>query len=120
MTEIGELKINRKEKFLYNLRKFFFTHADTQNARNRRFWKVLLAGCRTCNQCRLPSTFYVCPEHCPKKVSNGPCGGVKSNGDCEIGNFECIHSYKMRLALWQKKMFRLEDEYIPPTSGNLT
>ncbi len=120
MTEIGELKINRKEKFLYNLRKFFFAHADNQTARNRRFWKVLLAGCRTCNQCRLPSTFYVCPEHCPKKVSNGPCGGVKSNGDCEIGNFECIHSYKMRLALWQKKMFRLEDEYIPPTSGNLT
>ena len=30
---------------------------------------------------------------------------------------ECIHSYKMRLALWQKKMGRLEDEYIPPSTG---
>ena len=114
MSEIGDLKISRNEKFLYNLRRFFFSHADTQNANNRRFWKVLTAGCRTCNQCRLPSTFYICPEHCPKKAANGPCGGVKPNGDCEIGNFECIHSYKMRLALWQKKVDKLEDEYIPP------
>ena len=115
MSEIGELKISRNEKLLYNLRRFFFTHANTQSANNRRFWKVLTAGCRTCNQCRLPSTFYICPEHCPKKAANGPCGGVKPNGDCEIGNFECIHSYKMRLALWQKKVDKLEDEYIPPT-----
>lgn len=117
MSEIGELKISRNEKILYNLRRFFFSHSDNQSARNRKFWKVLLAGCRTCSQCRLPSTFYVCPEHCPKKLANGPCGGVKPNGDCEIGNFECIHSYKMRLALWQKKMNRLEDEYIPPING---
>lgn len=116
MSDIGELKISRNEKFLYKLRHFLFSHSDTQNAGNRRFWKVLTAGCRTCNQCRLPSTFYICPEHCPKKAANGPCGGVKPNGDCEIGNFECIHSYKMRLALWQKKVDKLEDEYIPPPS----
>ena len=117
MSEIGELKITANEKLLYRLRKFFFSHSDNQTAGNRRFWKVLLTGCRTCSKCSLPSTFYVCHEHCPKKVANGPCGGVKSNGDCEIGSFECIHSYKMRLALWQKKMGRLEDEYIPPSDG---
>lgn len=117
MSDIGEIKISKKEKLLYNIRNFFFAHSDKQNSHNRRFWKVLITGCRSCNHCRLPSTFYVCPEHCPKRLANGPCGGVKSNGDCEIGNFECIHSYKMRIALWLKKMDKLEDEYIPPKNG---
>ncbi len=117
MSDIGELKLSRNEKLLYKLRHFFFAHADNQHPRNRHFWKVMLAGCRSCNQCRLASTFYICPEYCPKKLANGPCGGVKPNGNCEIGNFECIHSYKMRLALWQKKMDKLEDEYIPPPAG---
>lgn len=26
---------------------------------------------------------------CPKRMLNGPCGGMQSNGNCEIGKFKC-------------------------------
>ena len=41
-------------------------------------------GCRMCGQCALPATGYACPMSCPKQLRNGPCGGVSSNGDCEV------------------------------------
>lgn len=113
---ISEFKtpvLSKSEKLLYNLRKFMFHATTKQNAQNRRFWKILLANCRSCKNCRLPHTFYVCPEQCPKKSANGPCGGVKANGNCELGNFECIHSYMMRLAMWRKEINTLEDDYLP-------
>ncbi|MBQ9788967.1 MAG: methylenetetrahydrofolate reductase C-terminal domain-containing protein [Lentisphaeria bacterium] len=113
ISEFKVATLTNKEKILYNLRKFMFHAANKQNSQNRRFWKILLANCRTCRNCRLPHTFYVCPEHCPKKSANGPCGGVKANGDCELGNFECIHSYMTRLAMWKKEVNTLEDDYLP-------
>lgn len=113
MSEFKEPDLSNKEKILYKLRHFMFSSADRQNAQNRRFWKLMLANCKGCKKCRLPHTLYVCPEHCPKKSANGPCGGIKANGNCEIGNFECIHSYMMRLAMWQKSINTLEDDYLP-------
>jgi hypothetical protein len=41
-------------------------------------------GCRMCGQCALPMTGYVCPMTCPKQLRNGPCGGVGSDGGCEV------------------------------------
>lgn len=41
-------------------------------------------GCRMCGQCALPSTAYSCPQSCPKQLRNGPCGGVSSEGRCEV------------------------------------
>jgi len=41
-------------------------------------------GCRMCGQCTLPVTGYACPETCPKKLRNGPCGGVGADGSCEV------------------------------------
>jgi hypothetical protein len=41
-------------------------------------------GCRMCGQCALPSTGYACPMTCPKQLRNGPCGGVGSDGGCEV------------------------------------
>jgi Methylene-tetrahydrofolate reductase C terminal len=41
-------------------------------------------GCRMCGQCTLPVTGYACPETCPKKLRNGPCGGVGADGACEV------------------------------------
>src|SRR6186997_2511057 len=40
--------------------------------------------CRMCRQCVLHSTGMTCPMTCPKTLRNGPCGGVRANGHCEV------------------------------------
>ena len=37
-----------------------------------------------CGSCALGSTGMACPMNCPKSMRNGPCGGVRSDGNCEI------------------------------------
>jgi hypothetical protein len=37
-----------------------------------------------CGQCVLSSTGMSCPMNCPKSLRNGPCGGVRSDGGCEV------------------------------------
>ena len=46
--------------------------------------KGLLFDCRMCGQCILSSTGMSCPMNCPKNLRNGPCGGVRANGNCEV------------------------------------
>ena len=46
--------------------------------------KGLLFDCRMCGQCILTSTGMSCPMNCPKNLRNGPCGGVRANGHCEV------------------------------------
>ena len=46
--------------------------------------KGLLFDCRMCGQCVLSSTGMSCPMNCPKQMRNGPCGGVRANGHCEV------------------------------------
>jgi hypothetical protein len=46
--------------------------------------KVPLFGCHMCGQCVLHSTGMVCPMTCPKNLRNGPCGGVRLDGGCEV------------------------------------
>jgi hypothetical protein len=46
--------------------------------------KGLLFDCRMCGQCILSSTGMSCPMNCPKSLRNGPCGGVRANGNCEV------------------------------------
>ena len=41
-------------------------------------------GCRMCGQCVLHSTGMTCPMNCPKTLRNGPCGGVRADGGCEV------------------------------------
>lgn len=41
-------------------------------------------GCHMCGQCVLHSTGMVCPMNCPKNIRNGPCGGVRLDGTCEV------------------------------------
>lgn len=75
--------------------------------------KAPLFGCQTCGFCRLPDTFYVCPETCPKGLANGPCGGSSGNL-CEAGDRECIHSVKYRIAKAAAAIDSLERTVIPP------
>ncbi len=46
--------------------------------------KKLVFDCRMCGQCILHSTGMTCPMTCPKNLRNGPCGGVRANGHCEV------------------------------------
>lgn len=46
--------------------------------------KSALFDCRMCGQCVLSATGLSCPMNCPKGLRNGPCGGVRDNGNCEV------------------------------------
>jgi hypothetical protein len=46
--------------------------------------KGFLFDCQMCGQCALSSTGMSCPMNCPKNLRNGPCGGVRENGHCEV------------------------------------
>jgi hypothetical protein len=46
--------------------------------------KRLLVDCKMCGQCALSSTGMACPTNCAKQMRNGPCGGVRADGTCEV------------------------------------
>jgi hypothetical protein len=46
--------------------------------------KGYVFNCQMCGQCILHSTGMTCPMNCPKNLRNGPCGGVRPNGNCEV------------------------------------
>ena len=47
------------------------------------------AACAASACCRRPACR--CPMNCPKQLRNGPCGGVRANGNCEVEpNMPCV------------------------------
>jgi len=71
--------------------------------------KKLMFNCQMCGQCVLHYTGMTCPMNCPKNIRNGPCGGVRQNGHCEVKpEMRCVwvdayeRSQKMRL--WGDEM----------------
>ena len=46
--------------------------------------KGVLFDCKMCGQCILSSSGMSCPMNCPKTLRNGPCGGVRPGGMCEV------------------------------------
>jgi methylenetetrahydrofolate reductase (NADPH) len=46
--------------------------------------KSLMFDCRMCGQCVLRKTGMACPTNCGKAMRNGPCGGVRPDGGCEV------------------------------------
>jgi 5,10-methylenetetrahydrofolate reductase len=46
--------------------------------------KQALFDCQMCGQCVLSSTGMACPTNCAKQMRNGPCGGVRPDGGCEV------------------------------------
>ena len=53
--------------------------------------KGLLFDCKMCGQCVLSSTGMSCPMNCPKSLRNGPCGGVRADGYCEVNSqMRCV------------------------------
>jgi len=53
--------------------------------------KRLLFDSQSCGQCILSSTGMACPMNCPKSMRNGPCGGVRADGKCEVDSaMDCV------------------------------
>ncbi len=53
--------------------------------------KGFLFDSQSCGQCTLKLTGMSCPMNCPKQLRNGPCGGVRPNGNCEvIADMPCV------------------------------
>ena len=40
--------------------------------------------CQDCGQCVLSYNAFTCCMRCPKQIRNGPCGGTRDNGHCEV------------------------------------
>ena len=60
--------------------------------------KIPLFHCQRCGECILSHTAFVCPQRCPKRMRNGPCGGTGNRGKCEV--------YPERKCVWYTIYFR--------------
>lgn len=74
---------------------------------NEEVVKGYLFNCQMCGQCILHSTGMTCPMNCPKNLRNGPCGGVRPNGHCEV--------IPERMCVWVQAWERSQTM---PTYGN--
>ena len=74
--------------------------------------------CRLCGNCVLGTTGGICPmTRCAKKVLNGPCGGTRSDGTCEVSPDQPCAWYLIYQRL--KEQGRLElMESIAPVRDN--
>ena len=71
--------------------KLGYERADRWLKGSEELSKKIMFDCRMCGQCVLHSTGMTCPMTCPKNLRNGPCGGVRQNGNCEvIPDMKCI------------------------------
>jgi len=82
--------------------------------------KEAVWDCRMCGQCILHSTGLTCPMRCPKNLRNGPCGGVRADGACEVfPDRPCVWveawEGSRRLPLWGRHFQRLN----PPLDWRL-
>lgn len=79
-----------------------------------------LFDCRMCGQCILHSTGMTCPMRCPKNLRNGPCGGVRADGNCEVFPEQpCVWAQawtrSRKLPVWGDNFFDLN----PPVDWRL-
>ncbi|MDH3240699.1 MAG: methylenetetrahydrofolate reductase C-terminal domain-containing protein [Alphaproteobacteria bacterium] len=61
-----------------------FHRLETSFAALEAWCKGALFDCNMCGRCVLSVTGMTCPMNCPKGIRNGPCGGVRANGHCEV------------------------------------
>ena len=81
--------------------------------------KGLLFDCRMCGQCILSDTGMSCAMNCPKALRNGPCGGVRADGHCEVDpEMMCVW-----VEAWRGSQMMLENDKIfavqPPLDQRL-
>lgn len=69
---------------LRGVTKVFGTKLDKPITAMEAGLKGALFDCQMCGDCALSKTGMSCPMNCPKTIRNGPCGGVRPNGMCEV------------------------------------
>lgn len=69
---------------LRGVTKVFGRSLDRPITAVERVGKELFFDCKMCGNCVLSSTGMSCPMNCPKTIRNGPCGGVREDGSCEV------------------------------------
>lgn len=73
------------------VRRIGFERVERPVAALERIVKGALFDCRMCGACVLSTTGMACPMNCPKSMRNGPCGGVRSDGGCEVSpQMRCV------------------------------
>jgi hypothetical protein len=73
------------------LGKIGFARLERPVAALERAVKGAMFDCRMCGECVLSSTGMSCPMNCPKALRNGPCGGVRADGGCEVyPEMQCV------------------------------
>jgi hypothetical protein len=65
-------------------RRIGYERLERPVAAAERALKGLLFDCQMCGRCALSDTGMSCPMNCPKTMRNGPCGGVRADGYCEV------------------------------------
>jgi len=66
------------------LAKRYARHLDRPLALAERMIKGPMFDCKMCGNCLLSETGLACVVNCPKSLRNGPCGGVRESGMCEV------------------------------------
>jgi Methylene-tetrahydrofolate reductase C terminal len=81
--------------------------------------KGLLFDCRMCGDCVLSKTGMSCPMNCPKGLRNGPCGGVRANGNCEVyPEMPCVWALAYEGSLGMRSGAAISD-VLPPLNHAL-
>ena len=82
--------------------------------------KEAVFDCQMCGQCILHSTGMTCSMTCPKNLRNGPCGGVRANGHCEVKpEMVCVWVEAYERSLHMPKYGRDLIQIQPPVNRQL-
>ena len=82
--------------------------------------KGFLFNSRSCGQCTLGDTGMSCPMNCPKTMRNGPCGGVRADGNCEVKpDMPCVWVVAWEGKQRMKSSAQVIDFVLPPVDMRL-
>ncbi len=89
------------------LRRIGYERLDRPVAAVEKVTKGFLLDSQNCGQCIVGFTGLSCPMNCPKKMRNGPCGGVRADGKCEVDpDMTCVW-----LLAWEGNQRMRKDEF---------